>query len=210
MEQRGEAVHRQLVRRLFRTRLVLGCRRCHSRLHRIAALLPSRSPVVVFKQQGSKAAAQMPFNMIGQQAQEQMPPQVGRCPDMERSHLEVRFQAAESPFDAGEVLVAGNDVVGRDVMLRQVGANDVDPVQLLFRFNLVKIALPSQAVVRHLDLEMFLNLLAVGLPAQSMLNLLTPPQAAPVHCRGNVGEDALGGQQQQLSPPSAFVPQAPG
>jgi len=67
---------------------------------------------IVLKQQGGKTLAHVPFDEIGEHAQENMGPDVIGCIHVHRTDIQNRPGAAESPLDAAWAPVGSDRPVG--------------------------------------------------------------------------------------------------
>ena len=101
-------------------------------------------------------------------------------------------------------------VVDGDGVGRHAGTSDIDAIELRFGGDAVVVARPSEIVVQLGDLEVFLDLSAVGFAPDPAVD---PVPAAQFGVRladhtGDLLEDDLGGRRQVL--PLARVPRAGG
>src|SRR3954449_7496289 len=72
----------------------------------------------------------MPFDMIGEHAQEDVSAYPFSRPVTDRSDLEIDgLQAAEGACDPREVLVGLHRLVGVEMLCRHAGADDIDPIK---------------------------------------------------------------------------------
>ncbi len=94
-----------------------------------------------------EAFAQVPFDVIGQHAQEEMGSDPGRQPAVDRPDLQVdAFERAKGALDLGQGLVAFDQFLGAHGLLRQVGADDIEAVEPGLGFDGLAAALVGEAV----------------------------------------------------------------
>ncbi len=87
-------------------------------------------PVMVVEQHWSQRLAHVPFEIVGEHAEQDMGAHP-RCGPMEHgTQLDIDgLHAAEGAFDAGKALVGPHGIGGAEGFLRQVGAQHVEAVE---------------------------------------------------------------------------------
>ena len=111
--------------------------------HRRRVLCPSSRPVVVVEQQRRQLLAHVPFQVIGQHAQQHMRPHTCCRPVEHRAQFQIHgFHAAEGALDPGEALVGAHGRGGIGLLGRQAGAHDVNAVEL--RLSAIVLALRAK------------------------------------------------------------------
>jgi len=76
----------------------------------------------------------MPVHVIGQHAEQEMSPDTILEPMEDRADLQVdALHHAEGLFDAGQPLVAADDLIGTHGVIRNAGPNDIDSVDRRFQ-----------------------------------------------------------------------------
>ena len=135
--------------------------------------MSSRVGMFILEQQRSQVASHVPEHMQGEHAQEDMGPDPCRVVDVEGPNLELAgFELSEGLLDLCQALVRPDGVFGRQVAGVEIGAYDVDAVELGLGIDLPLFAGEREIVVGDGDPEVFLDLAAVGIapdpPADSV------------------------------------------
>ncbi len=95
----------------------------------------------------------MPFDVISQHAQKHMGADPAGQPMMNGAHMQIdSFQTAERSFHSAELFVAAHHLRCRHGFGRDVGANHVDAVQLLFPLDALGPARVTKAIFFDVDL----------------------------------------------------------
>ncbi len=92
-------------------------------------------PVIVFKQQRCQPAAQVPFEIICQHAQEHMAADMVFGVDEDGAQPQFGFGGAEGAFDGGQAFVCRHGGVGIKGVGRQTGADHIQAVKAGFVVN---------------------------------------------------------------------------
>ena len=152
----------------------------------------SGEAVVVFKEEGSESAAHVPLEVVGEHAEEDMGADVLRGIDEDGAYLDEAFDGAEGMLDAGEAFVGGDGGVAGDGGFVEAGADDVDAVELGFGGDAVEAPGPGEFLVGDGDIEVLLDLLAVGVPSDAAVDGVFPAEAAGSDGGGDVLEELFG------------------
>ena len=186
--------------------LGFGAVRDPGRLDRRGSFGPRLLAVVVLEQQGSQSLPQVPFDIIAEHAQEQVGSDPVGVIDIHRPHLEPgSLERAEGPLDPGQALVGLDDLTGAHRVSIEAGADDVEAIQAGLGRDFFPVARPTESVVGDGDIEVFLDLAAVGLTTDPSVD---PIPAAVAQAPGNRFEDLLGGLQQRFPLARPLLPQA--
>ena len=107
------------------------------------------------EQERCQRLAQIPFDVIGEHAQEHMGAHaigvpVKRIGRISRSTV---FIERKAQFDSGEILVGLNRVRGAEVLSRHAGADDIDAVELGLGRDLIGLAGPAEVSVADVEGE---------------------------------------------------------
>ena len=197
MEQGGETVDRISVRGCPGGSLGLGLGGGLGLLHR--RFTHHRS--LILEQQRSQTPAQVPFQVPGQQAQQDMPTHVLFAVDKHRPHLEPScLHRSKGPLDLREALVGCHRLVGIDGLGIQIGADDVDAVEAGLGLDLPVVAGPLQPLMGNGEVEVFFDPVAMGLAGEgleSAVSVLGPGLVLAGGC-GDPCQLGFGGPQQIL------------
>ena len=140
---------------------------------------------MVVEQEGGEFFSHVPLDVVGEHAEEDVGADAIRSVVVDGSDLEVHgFEAAEGAFDAGEALVGADGVVGVEAFGLDVGADDVDAVELLFGFDLVLEACEGEGVVGDAGFEVLGDLVAVDDLADADADLVLAAEGAPLPTGG--------------------------
>src|SRR6201988_1595662 len=122
---------------------------------------PFLSPLLIFEQNRRPGSTQMPFHVVGQQAEKKMRRHPLRGAMVNRSHPQLNpFQAAKSALDFRETLVASHSRLRREALLRLAGANHVDPIQLRFLWDGLFSTLPLETPLADRVVEVLTHFVA--------------------------------------------------
>ena len=131
------------------------------RQHRVSPG-PLRFQILVIEQQRSQGLPQMPMDVIGQQAQEQMSPYPRLHPMTDGTDVQVDgLQRTEGPLHPGQVLVAAHHGGCWQTIGRFAGPQHVEPVQLRLPDDGFRAPLIVEGPVCDLGPEVFGHLEAV-------------------------------------------------
>ena len=119
---------------------------------------------------------------------------------MGRTLRSTDLRQPEGALDAGEALVGADGVVGVEAFGLDVGADDVDAVELLFGFELVLEACEGEGVVGDAGFEVLGDLVAVDDLADADADLVLAAEGAPLPTGGGCDgfEEFFGGGEQLL------------
>ena len=108
---------------------------------------------------------------------------------------------AEGALDPGQGLVGIDGLVGGDGTGGEAGADDVDAVELSLGGDAGVVAGPGEVVVGDGEGEVLLDLVAVGLAPDPVVDPVpaAQPGAGPADGAGDRLEDGLGGLEQVLA-----------
>ena len=118
--------------------------------------------VVVLEEEGGEPLSQVPLEVVGEHAEEDVGADVVGGMDEDGADLEGALDGAEGALDAGEALVCLDGGVGPEGVGVEAGADDIDAVELGFGGDAVLAAGPGEPVVGDVDAEVLFDLLAVG------------------------------------------------
>src|SRR5271157_2222572 len=98
--------------------------------------------------------AHMPFDVIGEHAQEDVGAHSVLVPVTDRTDIEIDgLHAAEGAFDAGQILVGLNGFFGIEMLGRYAGSDDIDAVEARLVLNLLFPPLEGEMAVADIDRE---------------------------------------------------------
>src|SRR5262245_20812787 len=104
----------------------------------------------------------MPFDVIGEHAQEDMRAHAARIPVADRANLEIDgLHRAEGPVDPGEVLVGVYGMIAGQRLPRYAGANDIDAIEPGLGGDLFDLARPAEVAVANVEGEVLGHLLGI-------------------------------------------------
>ena len=106
------------------------------------------------------------------------------------------LKVRERALDLFEVLVGAHDLAGRELGVRDVGPQHVDPVQRSLRVDLLGLALVGEGGVCDLHMEVFLDLVAAQRWTDRQADLISPGQRAALDTLSDLSQTALGRLQQ--------------
>ena len=125
VEQRAEAVDGQAVMGALGASLVLSCGGDFGRRHHRRAL--GAGGIMVVEEQGSETLTHLPFNVVGEHAQQDMGAHPFGGAVVNRPDLEVHgLEASEGALDPVEALVGVHGPVGIELVFMQAGGHDVE------------------------------------------------------------------------------------
>ena len=118
--------------------------------------------VMVVEQDGRQAAAHVEFDVVGEHAEEDVGAHAGRGPMEHRADFEIDgLYRAEGALDLGQGFVGADRLLGRERLLRHVGADDIDAVEPGLGGDRVVGAAVGEARVGDDDLEVLAHLVLV-------------------------------------------------
>src|SRR5262245_147151 len=200
-EQCAEAVNRlSIVRALF-AGLALGRWRGLCLGYRRRAGSFGGGPVVIVKQDGRQCLAHMPFEMIGEHAQEHVGAHARAGPVVDRTNFEVYgLDAAKGPFDTGQALVGAHRSGGIDSFGWHTGTQHVEAIERPLFGDRCVISLEGQRVVGDGKVEVLGNLSAADDLANGKTDLVSPAQglALALDALLNLLQVLLGGIEQLI------------
>ena len=101
---------------------------------------------------------------------------------MDRTDFEVnRLDGTEGPFDLTEAFVTTHRIVGRQALLGDAGADDVDAVECRLTRYLLCIQGELESVIPDIENEMLGDLVLVNDLAYAYSNLILAPEPALPH-----------------------------
>src|SRR5262249_12745335 len=155
------------------------------------------SGILVIEQDRFEAFAHVPFDLAGEHAQEDMGAHPRREPVVDRTKVKVGgLQAAKGALDAGEVLVGGNDTIGRQGFVLDAGADNVKTVEPGFGGDASGVAGKGETVFGDGDIEQLGELVAVFDAADRAGGLiLSFGTGATGDLVGQLGQGGFGGLQ---------------
>ena len=116
----------------------------------------------VVEQQRRQGVAQMPLNMIGEHAEEDVGPYTVGGPMADGTDIEVDgLEASEGAFDPREILVGLNGFFGIKLRGRHGRADHIDAVETGLLLDLSSASLDAEMAVVDLDGEVLADLVAV-------------------------------------------------
>ena len=117
---------------------------------------------MIVEQEGCEILAQVPLDVVGEHAEEDVGSDAVRSSVVDGADLEVhRFEASEGAFDPGEVLVGADGASGVEALGLDIGADDVDAVELFFGGDLLVEAFEGEGVLGDLGVEVLGDLVSV-------------------------------------------------
>src|SRR5215469_8235786 len=191
-------MNRQSVLGLVGALLLLGRYRGLRRRDRIPSF-PFRSALLIFEQDRRPGSTQVPFHVVGQQAEKNMRRHPLRRAMVNRSHPQLDpFQAAKGALYLRKTFVASYGRLGRKVLLRFAGANHVNSIQLRLLLDGLFPALPPQTALAYRVREVLAHLVVPQHLADLERNLRRPQGflLPPCHLLADLGQPLLGGFQQ--------------
>src|ERR1700677_4656816 len=144
---------------------------------------------------------QMPLDMIGEHAQEDVGAYAFGGPVADRADLKIdRLQASEGALHPGQILVGLDRLIGVERRGGNAGAHDIDAVEPGLARDAVALAPINHLRLADLDLEMLGRLVLADHRADGAADLGGAAQgvALGAHTRGDAGEGALGRRQPSL------------
>ena len=165
-------------------------------------------PVILLEQQRCEPPTHVPLQVIGQHAQEHVAAHMILGVDIDGPHPQVGLGDPERPLHAGQALVGLDRGLGADGFRRKAGADDIDPVEAGLVRDLLLTPLPGDAILPDGDLEVFLDLLAIGLTPDASPDLRLAGQGPGPDPGHDALQRMLRGLQQFLPLPAALLPQA--
>jgi len=104
---------------------------------------------VIVEQDGGERLAHVPFQMIGEHAQEHVGAHAWADPMEDRTNVEVDgLEAAEGALDAGQALIGAHRISGIESIGWHIGAQHVEAVERGFCGDRGVIARDAQRVIR--------------------------------------------------------------
>ena len=158
-----------------------------------------RSGVMVVEEHGGEASTHVPFEVVGEHAQQDVGADpVGRIV-MNGAHLEVDgFEATEGALDAAQAFVSGDGAWGIEITGGQAGAHDIEAVEGGLACDGVRVAGVTEGVVGEVEVEVFGHLVLAHAPAYPKRDVLAAGEWALLTFGGGHDgvEQPLGGAQQ--------------
>jgi len=115
---------------------------------------------------------QMPLDMVGEHAEEDMSPHPVRGPMPDRPDVQIdALQGSERPFDVREILVGLNRLCGVQMLGRHAGSDHIDAIQPRLCRDLIEPSMPREMTVADRDDEVFGHLSFVEDRADRQANL---------------------------------------
>ena len=163
---------------------------------------PRGSTPGVMEQQRCQGVSQMPFDMIGEHAQEDVGAHPRCGPMADRADIEIDgLQAAEGTLDAGQVLVGLHRFIRIELLGRHGCADHVDAVETGLLFYLLRPALEGEVAVADLHGEVLGHLPTVhhATDRQADLSGTAQRRVPAADLRLDAEQLAFGGGQQFLA-----------
>jgi len=114
------------------------------------------------EQERRQHLAQMPLDVIGEHAQEDMRAHAVGGPMANGADFQIDgFHRAEGLFHSGEILVCLHRMRGTEVLSRHTGANDIDAIELGLGRDLIDLAGPSEVAIADVEGEVLGHLLRI-------------------------------------------------
>ncbi len=124
----------------------------------------------------------------------------------DRSDLQIALGDTQGAFHGGQALVGLDGGIRGN--LRKTGADDVDAVEAGLPIDLVLSAVPEQGGVGDGDVEVLLDLAAVGVAADPVADPRRPLEGAGADRGGDRLQHPFGGLEQVLALAPAFLGEA--
>src|ERR1700761_3130991 len=128
----------------------------------------------------------MPLHVVSEHAEEDVSSDATGEPVMDRPQLEIQgLEAAKGSFDIAQLLVAANHLATGKNFFSNVGANDVNSVELLFPLDTVGLACIRKPVLLDRDLVVLAHFEATEHAAHAQSDEMLAVQGAlEAACRG--------------------------
>jgi hypothetical protein len=164
--------------------------------------------VVIVEQDRRQAASHVPFQIVGEHAEQHVRAHPRRGPVEYRAQFEVdRLHRAEGTLDAGQALVGPHGRGGIALSWRQVGAQHVDAIQCRLGGDRFVVARETEALVGDRDVEVLGDLAPAEHHAERTADLGRAAQRlpGPLHTRLDARQLLLGRRQQLVTLAGAFL-----
>ena len=113
-------------------------------------------PIVILEQQRSETSPQVPLDIVGQHAEEDVSADMVLAVDMDRADGQsAGLETAECPCDLGQALVSFHCLIGSHVP--ETGSDHVDTIELSLLRDAGKVAGPGQRSLGDGELKMLLH-----------------------------------------------------
>ena len=158
------------------------------------------SLILVGKEEFPPGLPEMPLDMVGEQAQEEVGPDPIRQPVVEGTDLEVdRLHRPERPLDPGEGLVVAHTAWAIEALRPDRGADDIDPIEGRLGGDGLLLTGKGQARVGDREREVFGHLVAVHDTAHGQADPVLPLEPSGRDPDGDLHQILFGGPEQVLA-----------